>query len=61
MKFDPRLDELPHTTDKYSLKVRYAKGPYAVVELYDLDRGLGRDVASRYNGWRISRRLGGYL
>ena len=36
----PKLDELPHTTDKYSLKVGYAEGPYseivAVVELYDI-------------------------
>ena len=24
----PRLDELPHSTDKYSLKVEYAVGPY---------------------------------
>lgn len=35
----PRLDELSHTSDKYSLKVVYAKGPYeadiAIVELYD--------------------------
>ena len=34
----PRLDELPHTTDDYSLKVEYAVGPYAsdiaIVELY---------------------------
>ncbi len=33
-----RLDELPHTTDKYSLKTEYAVGPYssdiAIVELY---------------------------
>ena len=36
----PRLDELSHTTDKYSLKVEYAVGPYStdisIVELYDL-------------------------
>lgn len=35
------LDELPHTTDNYSLKVEYAVGPYsgdiAIVELYDLN------------------------
>ena len=35
----PRLDELPHSTDGYSLKVEYAVGPYsrdiAIVELYD--------------------------
>lgn len=37
----PRIDELPHTTDKYSLKTEYAVGPYsseiAIVELYDLN------------------------
>lgn len=37
----PALDELPHTTDNYSLKVEYAVGPYsgdiAIVELYDLN------------------------
>ncbi len=52
----PRLDELPHTTDKYSLKVRYAKGPYAadiaVVELYDLDRVW---VAM----WQVATTVGG--
>ena len=35
----PRLDELPHTTDKYSLNAEYALGPYAndiaLVELYE--------------------------
>ena len=35
------LDELPHTTDKYSLRTEYAVGPYAseiaIVELYDLN------------------------
>ena len=35
----PGLDELPHTTDSYSLKVEYAVGPYsgdiAIVELDD--------------------------
>ena len=52
----PKLDELPHTTDKYSLKVRYAKGPYAadiaVVELYDLDRVW---VAM----WQVATTVGG--
>jgi hypothetical protein len=52
----PRLDELPHTTDKYSLKIRYAKGPYAadiaVVELYDLDRVW---VAM----WQVATTVGG--
>lgn len=37
----PRIDELPHTTDKYCLKTEYAVGPYsseiAIVELYDLN------------------------
>lgn len=37
----PKLDELAHTTDKYSLKVGYAKGPYeeviAIAELNDND------------------------
>ena len=37
----PGLDELPHTTDKYSLRTEYAVGPYAseiaIVELYDLN------------------------
>lgn len=38
----PRIDELPHTTDKYSLKAEYAVGPYsseiAIIELYDLNK-----------------------
>ena len=52
----PRLDELPHTTDKYSLKAEYAVGPYAsdiaIVELYDLnDIWVAR--------WEISPTVGG--
>jgi hypothetical protein len=35
------LEDLPHTTDKYILKVEYAVGPYgsniAIVELYYVD------------------------
>ena len=52
----PRLDELPHTTDKYSLKVEYAVGPYAsdiaIAELYDLD---GVWIAR----WEIAPTVGG--
>ncbi len=52
----PRLDELAHTTDKYDLKVEYAKGPYAadiaVIELYDLD-----DVWAAM--WQVAATVGG--
>jgi hypothetical protein len=52
----PRLDELSHTTDKYSLKVGYAKGPYAaviaVVELHEID---GTWVAA----WHVGTTVGG--
>jgi cell fate (sporulation/competence/biofilm development) regulator YmcA (YheA/YmcA/DUF963 family) len=52
----PRIDELPHTTDKYSLKTEYAVGPYsseiAIVELYDLhDVWVAR--------WEIAPTVGG--
>ena len=52
----PRLDELPHTTDRYSLKTEYAVGPYssdiAIVELY-----ASNDVwAAR---WEIAPTVGG--
>jgi len=51
-----RLDELSHTTDKYSLRVGYAKGPYsvdiAVVELYDLN-----DVWVA--AWQVAATVGG--
>ena len=52
----PRIDELPHTTDKYRLKTEYAVGPYsseiAIVELYD-----SNDVwAAR---WEIAPTVGG--
>ncbi len=52
----PRLDELSHTADKYSLKVGYAVGPYladiAIVELYDLKETW---VAS----WQVATTVGG--
>ena len=52
----PRLDELPHSTDKYSLKVEYAVGPYAsdiaIAELYDLN---GVWIAR----WEIAPTVGG--
>lgn len=52
----PRLDELAHTTDEYSLKVGYEKGPYAdviaVVELNDID---GTWVAA----WHIATTVSG--
>ena len=52
----PGLDDLPHATDKYSLKVEYAVGPYgsdiAIVELYDLN---GVWVAR----WEIAPTVGG--
>ena len=52
----PRLDELPHSTDKYSLKVEYAVGPYgsdiAIIELYDAnDVWVAR--------WEIAPAVGG--
>ena len=52
----PRIDELPHTTDKYSLKTEYAIGPYAseiaIVELYDVnDIWVAR--------WEIAPTVGG--
>ena len=52
----PRLDEMSHATDKYSLKVDYAKGPYntdiAVMELY---RANGVWAAA----WQIATAEGG--
>ncbi len=52
----PRLDELAHSTDNYSLKVGYAVGPYsadiAIVELYDLKETW---VAS----WQVATTVGG--
>ena len=52
----PRLDELSHTTDEYSLKIEYAKGPYAtdiaVLELYDAN-------AIWVAGWQVATMSGG--
>jgi hypothetical protein len=52
----PRLDELPHATDKYRLKAEYAVGPYssdiAIVELY----GLNDVWVAR---WEIAPTVGG--
>ena len=52
----PRLDELSHTADTYSLTVGYAKGPYsaviAVVELNGID---GTWVAA----WQVGATVGG--
>ena len=52
----PRLDELAHATDKYSLKVGYAVGPYsadiAVIELYNSKETW---VAS----WQVATTVGG--
>ncbi len=37
----PGIDDLPHSTDKYSLRTEYAVGPYAseiaIIELYGSD------------------------
>ena len=52
----PRLDELVHAEDKYSIRVDYAVGPYAsdiaIVELYDRKEAW---VAS----WQIAPTVGG--
>ena len=52
----PQLDELPHTTDNYRLKVEYAVGPYssdiAIIELYDSNEAW---VAR----WEIAPTVGG--
>lgn len=60
----PRLDELSHTTDKYSLKVDYAKGPYsaviAVVELSEIDGTwvaawqVGTTVSDPVHDWEVA-------
>lgn len=60
----PRLDELAHTTGKYSLKVRYAVGPYsatiAVVELEETDGTwvaawqVGTTVADSVHDWEVT-------
>ena len=52
----PRLDELSHTADNYSLEVGYAKGPYAaVIAVVELDDGDGTWVAA----WQIGATVGG--
>ncbi len=52
----PRLDELSHAADNYSLKVSYAVGPYlediAIIELYDSRETW---VAS----WQVATTVGG--
>ena len=60
----PKLDELSHATDKYSLKVGYAKGPYseviAVVELNDADGTwvaawhVGTTVGDPIHDWEVT-------
>jgi hypothetical protein len=60
----PKLDELSHTTDQYSLKVGYAKGPYAeviaVVELNDTDGTwvaawhIGTTVGDPIHDWEVA-------
>ena len=60
----PKLDELSHTTDKYSLKVDYRKSPYsqvnAVVELNDMDGAwvaawhVGTTVGDPIHDWEVS-------
>ena len=65
----PRIDELPHTTDRYSLKTEYAIGPYsseiAIVELYDLnDVWVARwEIAPTVGGsttdWEVTCKLHG--
>ena len=47
----PRLDELSHSTDKYNLKIRYAKGPYsAAIAIVELEKIDGTWVAA----WHVS-------
>ena len=52
----PRLDELAHADDKYSIRVDYAVGPYSadigIIELYDAKEAW---VAS----WQIASTVGG--
>ena len=60
----PKLDELSHTTDKYSLQVDYVKGPYAevicVVELSEIDGTwvaawqVGTTVGDPTHDWEIA-------
>jgi len=52
----PRLEELSHKTDTYSLKVGYAKGPYsATIAVVELDDNDGTWVAS----WHVGTTVGG--
>ena len=65
----PRIDELPHTTDKYSLKTEYAVGPYsseiAIVELYDLNNvwvarwEIAPTVSGSTADWEVTCKLHG--
>jgi hypothetical protein len=52
----PQLDELPHSTENYTLKLEYAVGPYAsdiaIVELYD-----SNDIW--FARWEIAPTVGG--
>ena len=54
----PRLDELSHAADEYSVKVGYAVGPYsadiATIELYDEKETW---VAS----WQVATTVGGSI
>ena len=52
----PRLDELSHATDKYSLTVSYAKGPYAAdIAVIELENTDGTWVAT----WQVATTVGG--
>ncbi|MDH3432027.1 MAG: hypothetical protein OEQ14_18650, partial [Gammaproteobacteria bacterium] len=60
----PELDELSHTTDRYSLTVRYEKGPYsaviAVLELNEIDGTwvaawqVGTTVGDAVHDWEVA-------
>ena len=59
----PRIDELPHTTDRYSLKVSYPKGAYeevgAALELKAADGTwvaawqVGTTVSDSVHDWEV--------
>ena len=59
----PKLDELPHATDEYRLKVGYAVGPYSdvigTVELYDIDEAwvaswqVGTTASDPVHDWEV--------
>lgn len=65
----PQLDELPHETDQYSLRVQYAVGPYgsdiAIIELYGSnDTWVARwEIAPTVGGseaqWEVTGKPGG--